>query len=177
MLIGFTLSFGQALLKGPMAVTTVLDREAWCSTLEAALQTPGDQHNDLWAWLLGQLGLTPEDYPAVLEALRQGRWREAKNPRAYLKTVARREALKEQLAAQKLDNLILVPTTAEGETASTEGTLDHIAYMWSARDAVRSSDGVWRTGDGAEYDDYEEDDEGNPVESYREHLLAKILGL
>ena len=155
-----------------------LDRETWISLFDAALQRPGTELNEEWAWLLDQLKMSPEDYPAILEALRQGRWRTARNPRTYLKTVARREAFKEHLAAQKQDNLILMPTTANGEGASLEGTLDHIAYVRDATEAVLGSDGIWRSGSGGDRDDlsYEEDDDGNPVETYREHLFAKIPG-
>ena len=155
-----------------------LDREAWISLLDGALQRPGNELNEEWAWLLDQLGLTPEHYPAILEALRQGRWREARNPRTYLKTVARREAHKEQLAAEAQDNLVLMPTTAEGRSASPEGTLDHVAYVRDATEAVLGSDGIWRSGGGADRDyySYEEDDDGDPVETYREHLLAKVPG-
>ena len=155
-----------------------LDRETWISLFEAALQRPGTELNEEWAWLLDQLKMAPEDYPAILEALRQGRWRTARNPRTYLKTVARREAFKEQLAAQKRDTLILMPTTANGEGASLEGTLDHIAYVRDSNEAVLGSDGVWHSGGGRDKDGYryEEDDQGNPVESYRDHLLAKLPG-
>ena len=154
-----------------------LDRETWISLFDAALQRPGDQFNEEWLWLLDQIGMTADQYPAILEALRQGRWREAKNPRAYLKTVARREAFKEQLAAQEQDKLVLVPTTEDDAgAAAIEGTLDHISHLRETADAVKGADGIWRRGGGTErdYDDYfDEDEYGRPV-SLRGRLLAKI---
>ena len=153
-----------------------LDRETWISLFDAALQRPGTEMNEEWAWLLDQLGLRPEDYPAILLGLRQGRWREAKNPRAYLKTVARREALKEQLTAQKQDNLVLVPTTAEDDAASIEGTLDHLAHLRETAEAIQGADGIWRRGGGAERDQYEyldEDEYGRPL-SLRGRILARV---
>jgi hypothetical protein len=41
--------------------------------------------------LLRELGLPMDTFSAVLEAVQQGRWRTARNPKAYVKTVARRE--------------------------------------------------------------------------------------
>lgn len=156
--------------------TAELDRETWISLLDAALERPGTELNDEWAWLLDQLGMTAEQYPAVLEALRQGRWREATNPRAYLKTVARREALKEQLTAQKQDNLVLVPIMAENEAASVEGTLDHLAHLRETAEAVQGADGIWRRGGGAERDEYEHFDEDEYGRSLflRGRILAQI---
>lgn len=150
-----------------------LDRDAWISLFDAALQRPGNELNEEWRWLLDQLGLTPADYSAILEALRQGRWREARNPINYLKTVARREARKEQLTNEKRDNLVLLPSTAEGGSAAHEATLDHISHLRETADAVKGSDGVWRRGGGAERDYYDEDEYGRPV-SLRGRLLAKI---
>lgn len=156
----------------------MLNRETWISLLDAALQRPGDELNEEWRWLLEQLGMNSEDYPAILKALQQGRWRKADDPKAYLAYVARKEARRDQLDAEKRDNLVLMPTTAEGRSASPEGTLDHVAYVRDATEAVLGSDGIWRSGGGADRDyySYEEDDDGDPVESYREHLLAKVPG-
>lgn len=153
-----------------------LDRETWISLFDAALQRPGDQLNEEWVWLLDQLCMGPEDYPAILEALRQGRWRTARDPRKYLRTVARWEAFKDQLANERRDNLVLMPSTAEGGSASHEGTLDHISHLRETADAVKGSDGVWRRGGGAERDyhgEFDEDEYGRPV-SLRGRLLAKI---
>jgi hypothetical protein len=81
---------------GNMAgMNPMVDRRTWLTILESASQKPGDEIDDEWRWLLQQLRMSADDYFALREALRQGRWRDAKNPRAYIKTVARREVNKE----------------------------------------------------------------------------------
>ena len=154
----------------------VIDRETWTSILESALQNPGDQLNDEWAWLLEQFDIGPEEYPVLLGALRQGRWRAAKNPRAYLKTVVRREVLKEQIATEKRDNLVLMSATSDEEGRSVERSLDHISYLYDTAEAVQGPDGIWRRGGGAERNEYErfdEDEHGRPL-SLQSRLLAKV---
>ena len=78
----------------PKPQMTDVERGPWIVILEAASHRPGDEINDEWEWLLDQLDLSAECFLAVLETIRQGRWRTAKNPRAYVKTVAKREARK-----------------------------------------------------------------------------------
>jgi hypothetical protein len=154
----------------------VIDRETWLVILESALQKPGDQLNDEWTWLLKQLDMGPEEYPVLLGALRQGRWRAAKSPKAYLKTVVRRESLKEQIAAEKQDSLVLMPATASKEGSSVEGFLDHASYLYDTAEAIQGPDGVWRRGGGAERNEYErfdEDEHGRPL-SLQSRLLAKV---
>jgi hypothetical protein len=152
------------------------DRETWLAILEAASQKPGNEINDEWLWLLQQLRMPADDYPALREALRQGRWRSAKNPKAYIKRVARLEALHEKAAAVANDPLVLMPSTSEGEGFSVEHSLDHVSYVRDTSEAVQGSDGVWRRGGGAEqyYNErYDEDENGNPI-SLRGRLLAKV---
>jgi hypothetical protein len=43
---------------------------------------------------MDELAVPYQYFPAVLEGIRQNRWRQAKNPKAYLKTIVRREAVK-----------------------------------------------------------------------------------
>lgn len=124
------------------------DRETWVAVLEAAAQKPGDQIDDEWRWLLSQLRLPSDDYTALREAVCQGRWRNAKNPRTYIKTVARREAHKEKAATVANDPLVLMPTTSDDNRSSVEGSLDHISYVRDTSEAVQGSDGVWRRGEG-----------------------------
>jgi hypothetical protein len=152
------------------------DRDTWIAILDAAAQKPGDEIDNEWRWLLSQLRMSPDDYVALREALGQGRWRNAKNPRTYLKTVARREANKERFAAVANDPLVLMLTTSDDDGVSVEGSLDHISYVRDTSEAVQGSDGVWRRGGGAEerYNErYDEDENGNPI-SLRGRLLAKV---
>jgi hypothetical protein len=152
------------------------DRETWLAILEAASQKPGDEINDEWRWLLQQLRMPADDYPALCEALRQGRWRNAKNPKAYVKRVARLEALHEKAARVANDPLVLMTATSEAEGISVEHSLDHMSYLRDTSDAVKGTDGIWRPGGSAEryYNErYDEDDDGDPI-SLRGRLLAKV---
>jgi hypothetical protein len=120
--------------------------------------------------------LSAEFYPAVVKAIQQGRWRNAKNPRTYIKTVARREAFKEDLAAAANDPLVLLRNPSGADGFSVESSLDHISYVRDTPEAVQGGDGVWRRGGGAERDQYErydEDENGNAI-SLRGRLLAKV---
>jgi hypothetical protein len=116
-------------------------RQDWLSVLEAAASTPPDQMNDQWAWLLRELGL-PEDYfLAILEALKQGRWRTAADPKAYLKTVAKREARRLGLVYDDSSELLL-----------EADDLEAAAYATSMSEPLKGDDGVWRRREGWEED-------------------------
>jgi hypothetical protein len=158
------------------ASSSSADRETWIAILDAASQRPGDEIDDEWRWLLQQLRMSADDYFALREAIRQGRWRNAKNPKAYIKTVALREALNERVTTAADDPLVLIPETSEGTGISAEHSLDHISYVRDTSEAVQGTDGIWRRGGGAEryYEEfYDEDENGNPV-SLRGRLLAKV---
>lgn len=143
---------------------TDAERSQWMAILDAAAQRPGDEINEEWEWLVEQLGL-PEDYfLAVAEAIRQGRWRNAKNPRTYVKTVAKREAVKMGLLSEPADILELVHAPSNGEPFSMEATLDHYAELSSTAESVKGADGVWRRGGGYDYEsDYEEPEHNNRI--------------
>jgi hypothetical protein len=152
------------------------DREAWLGILEAASRKRGDEIDDEWRRLLQQLRMPADHYLALCEALRQGRWRNAKNPKAYVKRVVRLEVLHEDVATAANDPLVLMPATSEGEGFSVEHSLDHISYVRDTSDAIKGSDGVWRRGGGAERDFreyYDEDEDGNPI-SLRGRLRARL---
>lgn len=137
---------------------TDAERAQWMMLLDAAGQRPGDEINEDWERLLEGLGLPLDYFLAVVEAIRQGRWRDAKNPRTYVKTVAKREALKMGLVYQPDPMLELVNAPANG-AFSMEAVLDHHSYLSDTSEAVKGDDGVWRRGGGWD-DDYEiEDDE------------------
>ena len=60
-----------------------------------AAETAFEGHEAEWTWLLtSELSLPLCYSTAVYEVLKQGRWKDAENPKAYIKTAARREALK-----------------------------------------------------------------------------------
>ena len=104
-----------------MAKQTVnLDRTQWLALFDAASQQPGSELNDEWEWLLDSLGLSKDHYLAVLKTLQEGRWRTAENPKAYVKTVAKRVALKMDLCAEPKGFLELVEVSTERANFSVE---------------------------------------------------------
>jgi hypothetical protein len=66
----------------------------WLGALETAAKLGVEQSSAIWMWMMQDLGLGPQYFLAIRQAVLQGRWRTAKNPRTYIKTVARREAVK-----------------------------------------------------------------------------------
>lgn len=145
----------------PNSRMTETECNQWLAILDAALQRPGDEINEEWEWLLDRLDLPLECFLAVLETIRQERWRTAKNPRAYVKTVAKREAAKMGLLFEPTDILKLINAPVNGENFSMEGGLDYLAHLSETSEAVKGADGVWRRGGGWDYDDHEEEEEVN----------------
>jgi len=66
----------------------------WLGALETAAKLGVEHSSAIWMWMMQDLGLGPQYFLAIREAVQQGRWRTAKNPKTYIKTVARREAVK-----------------------------------------------------------------------------------
>jgi|SRR6266481_3586937 len=147
------------------------DRTQWLAVLNAVSQLKPDQCNTEWEWLLQQLGLGPEYFLAIQQALQQGRWRNAKNPRAYIKTVAKREAKKMEMLSKRNDELVLTGSITEGEGLSSDQILDFIAYQQDSAESVKGPDGVWRAGGGWDREDL---DPRREYGSYRDFLLAAV---
>ena len=61
---------------------------------------PTAGHDEEWLQFAHNLRIQAQLLPAIQEALRQGNWRTARTPRAYLKTVAKREAIRIGLVAK-----------------------------------------------------------------------------
>ena len=119
-----------------------------------------------WEWLMRQLKLGPEYFLAIYEAVGQGRWRTANNPKAYLKTVAKREASKIDASAKGNAELVFPgEIECDGEEISQEERLDSMQHELDSATAMQAADGVWRPG-GKQYD------RGN----YRDLLLAGVPG-
>jgi hypothetical protein len=152
---------------------TDAERNQWMTILDAAGQRPGDEISEEWEWLLDQLGLPEEYFLAVLETIRQGRWRTAKNPRAYVKTVAKREATKMGLLSEPTDILEILNGPAHGEKFSMEGELDRCAYASETSEAIRGDDGIWRRGEGWG-DEYFSEDNPRAHVSYAQFLRLKM---
>ena len=87
---------------------TSITKAEWLGALETAAQLGVEQSSAVWVWLMQELRLGPQYFLAVREAVQQGRWRTAKSPKTYLKTVAWREARKMGLVDEGRGNLVTV---------------------------------------------------------------------
>jgi hypothetical protein len=138
--------------------------------LETAAKVSVEQSSAIWVWMMQELRLGPQYFLAIREAVRQGRWRTAKNPKTYLKTVAKREALKMGLVTEDSGNLVPIgKTRSDGEEISGEEALEYLGHQYDSHDAAKGEDGIWRAGAAGARDP------GDPVEgheSYREWLAS-----
>ena len=97
----------------------------WLGALETAGKLGVEESSAVWMWMMQELRLGPQYFLAVREAVQQGRWRTAKNPRTYIKTVAKREAVKMGLVNESSGNLVSVGGSgSEGEEVSSEEALE-----------------------------------------------------
>jgi hypothetical protein len=125
------------------------------------------------ALVTGILELPIAFFPAVKMALVQGRWRSAKNPKAYLQKVAKREAQKRN-AARDPKSTLKIPQDIldeDGQPLSYEGYIDHQSYDYGP---VKQG-GVWQARNETEEPIYV-DDEGRKIPEVNgrpvpEHLL------
>ena len=142
----------------------------WLGALETAAKLGVEQSSAIWAWIMQELGLGPQYFLAIREAVRQGRWRTAKNPKAYIKTVAKREALRMGLLNEDSSNLVPIgKTRSDGETISGEEALEYLGHEYDSHDAAKGESGIWRAGAAGARDP------SDPVEeheSYREWLAS-----
>ncbi|HEY2497519.1 MAG TPA: hypothetical protein VGK24_10645 [Candidatus Angelobacter sp.] len=146
----------------------------WLGALETAAKLGREQPSAIWLWIMQELGLGPQYFLAIREAVQQGRWRTAKNPRAYLKTVAKREALKMGLLTERSDDFVLIGRTRiDDEEISSEENLDYLGHQYDSSEAIQGADGVWRTGKGGERD---YDDPRQGYDSYRDWLVSHVPG-
>jgi hypothetical protein len=142
------------------------------AVLETVSERQPDECNAEWEWLLQQLGLGPAYFPAIYETLREGRWRKAKDPRAYIKTVAQRIANKGDPATSGETELVFPGMIeVDGAELGQEERLEHMLNEQNSVEPTQGADGVWRPGPGWNRD-YE--DERNQYESYRDFLAAKV---
>ena len=111
----------------------------WLGVLETAAKLSVEQSSAVWVWIMQELRLGPQYFLAIREAVQQGRWRTAKNPKAYIKTAAKRQALKMGLVKEDSGNLVTVGSRrSEGEEISGEEALD-----LEARPSVRPDWNKW----------------------------------
>jgi hypothetical protein len=144
----------------------------WLGVLETAARLSVEQSSAVWVWIMQELRLGPQYFLAIREAVQQGRWRTAKNPKTYIKTVAKREALKMGLVNEGSGNLVPIGRTrSEGEEISGEEALEYLGHQYDSHDAAKGEHGIWRAGAGGERDS------SDPLaehDSYREWLASAM---
>ena len=142
----------------------------WLGVLETAAKLSVEQSSAVWVWIMQELRLGPQYFLAIREAVQQGRWRTAKNPKTYIKTVAKREALKMGLVSEDSGNVVPVGSSgSDGEKISGEETLEYLGHQYETREAAKGDDWIWRAGAAGARDP------GDPLaehDSYREWLAS-----
>jgi hypothetical protein len=94
---------------GASANKPAVKRAQYIEIFNRAAESVLEDHEAEWTWLLANvLNLPPCYSTAVYEVLKQGRWRDAKYPKAYIKTAATREALKADKPSSR--EITLTPT-------------------------------------------------------------------
>lgn len=157
------------------AIKSARTRAQWITIFENALASKVGGPNSEGLPIMQELRMPHDLYFAVMEALRQGRWRDSETPVAYVKTVARREARKAQLTAAACE-ITTVLEPAVGSGLSHEDLLERTSFERDTREVMKGSDGIWRPGGGGESDyaeRYDQDEKGLPL-SLRGRLRAKL---
>jgi AraC-like DNA-binding protein len=134
----------------------VIVRETWLGILEILAIRRPDQAESDWKWVMEQLGLDPQYFVAVYEAIKEGRWRTAEDPGAYIKAAARRQNSVERrhkqrmgLLAEPREQLVSVQgAEVDGERVSGEEMLDSLMNRQERGRPARGADGVWRSAPG-----------------------------
>jgi hypothetical protein len=144
----------------------------WLGALETAAKLGVEQSSAVWVWIMQQLHLSPQYFLAVREAVQQGRRRTAKNPKTYIKTLAKREALKMGLVKEDSGNLVPVGSSrSDGAKISGEEALEYLGHHYDSRDAAKGEDGIWRAGAAGRRDS---DDPVDEHDSYRDWLASEM---
>ena len=131
------------------------NRDKWLGILEIISVRKPDEAEAEWAELMAELGLSSRHFVAVYEAIRESKWREAENPLAYIKTVARRAGAVEKRRRERLglgrdaEQTVGPEFDEDDEKSGPEETLDRLEHQSSGK-AARGANGVWRSAAGPE---------------------------
>ncbi len=148
-----------------------MERSQLIALLDDLAQTNPDASEARWVWLLDEIRLPEEAFFAVLEVLKEGRWKEAGKPLAYLRTAARRVFRKTNEG--DLGPLELLPGARDGESFSMEDALERLGHTGSSTEASKQNDGVWKRGGGRQGESADED--GEPEDRrYRDRLVDGV---
>jgi hypothetical protein len=151
-----------------------LTRAEYRRIFEESAATPFDNaHEAHWISLTKELlSLPPSHLEAVHETLKQGRWRDADDPRSYVKTVARREAIKMKIANYPDEHLHLRIPAIQDENGRQLSHDEYIDYLSYDGGPVKEG-GVWYSRDSDTYDEDEHGPEGELL-SRRGRLTNRI---
>jgi hypothetical protein len=144
-----------------------ISKAEWLGVLETAVKLGVEESSAVWVWLMQELRVGPQYFLAIRAAVQQGRWRNAKNPKAYLKTVVKREALKMGLVDETSKDLVTIGGS-RGEDETGEEALEYLEHRYSSRGAAKEADGVWRAGGGGGVDLL------GRGKNYRDRLMADV---
>lgn len=131
-------------------------RSEWLELLERLATQRPDEAQAEWAEVMTELGLGSKYFLAVHQAIQDSKWREAENPLAYIKTVAKRAGAGEKRRAERLglgvnaERPVATEFDADGEKANPESTLEYLEHRQSSGEPTKELDGVWRTAPGPE---------------------------
>ena len=112
------------------------DRDRWISILESAARENPDAISSQWSWIFQRLKLPMEFFPYILEAIKQGRWRTADNPKVYIRKVAWREATKAERRFEDSNPLRPVELPADG-SLSMEDALEHLGHLSDTAEPIQ----------------------------------------
>jgi len=143
----------------------------WLGVLETAAKLSVEQSSAVWVWIMQELRLGPQYFLAIRAAVQQGRWRTARNPKAYIKTIAKREARKMGLVNEDRGDLVPVGSSRSDGAISGEEALEYLGHHYDSRDAAKGEDAIWRAGAAGERDP------GDPVDEHESYRAWVASGL
>jgi hypothetical protein len=152
---------------------TEAERTRYLAVFDQAAATPPEGHDSHWLWFIEKFLELPQCYlPAAQEALRQGRWRKAKNPKGYVKTVAQREAIKMGLAPDPYENVhVVIPALdGRGRPMSHDEYIEYLFY-----DGPVKEGGVWHAREPWNDESEFRDAEGRVIPSFKGRPVPQDL--
>lgn len=115
-----------------------------------------------WTLLVTGILELPITYlPAVQTAVHQGRWRNAKNPKAYIRRVALREARSMRSGRNPKSTRLTIPANLQNDEGEALSVEQYIDFLCADVGAVKE-EGIWKARDPL-YEPIFVDDEGREI--------------
>ena len=118
-----------------------MDTQRQLNILKRAATDPPKLNDEEIVALMKSLPLPLCYFSAVQEAVRQGKWRNARNPVGYIRTVAERQAPRIGLADDPAEKIHLNVPSIDGQRLSHDQYLDYLSY-----DGPTKQNGIWSAG-------------------------------